>query len=90
MSTEALTPLLTVQDVADKLGVSTASVRRYIRNGDLAAVRLGGRAGASVRVPADALDEFVTDVSAPPPERSSVVRPGGGALRPNETSTEGD
>lgn len=36
------TPLLSIQAVADLLGVSTKTVRRLIAGGDLAAHRIGG------------------------------------------------
>ena len=51
---------MTVQDVADKFGVSTASVRRWIRLGRLGALRLGPEPGASLRVTEGALVAFLT------------------------------
>jgi excisionase family DNA binding protein len=47
--------LLTVAEVASTLRVEATTVYRYIRSGGLRGVRFGG----SVRVPIDALREFV-------------------------------
>ncbi len=49
MSEVADIRLLTVRETAARLGVSEDTVRRRIANGELPAVRLGGR-GSSVRV----------------------------------------
>jgi excisionase family DNA binding protein len=51
--------LLTVRDVADQLGVSAQTVRRWVREGDLEALKLGSRRGASVRIPPRAVDQFL-------------------------------
>lgn len=57
MSTNATTvpSLLTPNETAATLRVSRSTVYRMIERGDLAAVRLGRRDGATLRVPADAL-----------------------------------
>lgn len=47
--------LLTVDDVAMRLSVSTKSVRRWIEAGELAAVRLG----RAVRIKEEAVADFV-------------------------------
>jgi len=39
--TDASDPLLTVDQVADHCNVSTRTVRRWIKDGDLASIRLG-------------------------------------------------
>lgn len=59
MSIQALNPLMTVQDVAEALGVSVPTVRRWIRDGELDAVRLGSRGRASVRVAPGAVLRFI-------------------------------
>lgn len=56
--------LFNLAQVAEQLGVSVSSVRRYIRDGDLPAVSLGYR---TLRVSAEALDEFVALRSAATP-----------------------
>lgn len=50
--------LLTVQEAAGELRVSTMTVRRHIASGRLRAVR----AGRAVRIERSALDAFVTPV----------------------------
>ena len=51
--------LLTVAEVAMELGCSAPTVRRWIHEGHLAALKLGpGRAGL-VRIPRSAIDELV-------------------------------
>ena len=50
--------LLTVKEVAARLGLHPMTVRRKIREGELRAMQLGGK-GSSVRVPADALDAWL-------------------------------
>ena len=47
-------PLLTVQEVADVFRVSDSTVRRWIDNEDLRAMKLG----RVVRVPAEEVDRF--------------------------------
>ena len=51
--------LLTVDEVAAQLGVNHDTVRRWIRNKELEAIDLGGRAG--YRIPQSALDRFIRD-----------------------------
>lgn len=47
--------LLTIQQVMEQLQVADETVYRYIRQGKLKAVRVGGL----WRIPSDALDEFL-------------------------------
>ena len=55
-----LEPLLSVQDVAQKLGVSERTVRRYLDRGWLAVVDLPTEGtGRTVRVRAEDLREFI-------------------------------
>lgn len=62
---------LTVEDVATQLGVSTETVRRYLRTNELTGFRLGGRK-AGWRIPESALNDFRAErLQAPkalPPE----------------------
>jgi len=51
--------LLTVEEVAEQLGVGIETVRRWIRSKDLQAIELGGRAG--YRIPESALDRFIRE-----------------------------
>ena len=57
MTTAALGPLLTVQEVAVELRVSRMSVYRWIHAGDLPAARVGA---SSIRVSRADLDAFIT------------------------------
>lgn len=50
--------LLTISQTADRLNVSTVTVRRLIRRGDLPAVQLGGK-GAAVRIDAAELERWL-------------------------------
>jgi excisionase family DNA binding protein len=50
-------------EVAERYCVSEGSVRRWVREGDLRAVRLGSSPRASIRVPETALAEFVREGS---------------------------
>lgn len=50
------TPLLSARDVADRLGVSTETVLRWTRRGELPAVRLPGGA---IRIDPDTLDAWL-------------------------------
>ena len=59
MSDQQVLPLLTIGEVADRLHVSRATVRRRINDRSLQAVRVGHRSGASIRVPADAVDALL-------------------------------
>jgi excisionase family DNA binding protein len=51
--------LLTVEEVAEQLGVNLDTVRRWIRNKELDAIDLGGRAG--YRVSESALERFINE-----------------------------
>jgi excisionase family DNA binding protein len=51
--------LLTVEEVAERLGVNQDTVRRWIRNKELEAIDLGGRAG--YRISEAALDRFIDE-----------------------------
>jgi excisionase family DNA binding protein len=51
-------PLLTVAEVATQLRIDPETVRRWLRTGKLAGVRVGG-ARAGWRIPASALARFV-------------------------------
>jgi len=60
--------LLTTADVAERLQVNEQTVRRWIRDGDLRAVRLGGNK-SGYRVLAADLGRFLADRwTVPPPE----------------------
>ncbi len=48
---------LTVAEVASRLQVSTETVRRWIRAGELPVLDLGGKAGYRIRE--DVLEEFI-------------------------------
>ena len=48
--------LVTLNDAADVLAVSTRTVRRYIADGQLEAVRLGRK---TLRIKADSIDRFI-------------------------------
>ncbi len=54
--TDSLRPLLKLQDVASKLGVSLRQVWRYINDGRLPVRRLSAR---TVRVRAEDLEAFI-------------------------------
>ncbi len=60
--------LLTVREAAKRLGVSTSTVKRRIRDGSLPAVRIGTRPGQSVRVDPAELDHWIH-------QRSSTTGP---------------
>lgn len=51
------------QDVADRLGVSIFTIRRYIQSGKLEAIKLDG----GYRVHRAALDAFLAERSTAPP-----------------------
>jgi excisionase family DNA binding protein len=57
-------PLLSLPEVAARLNVSEATVRRKIEAGDIPAVRLGTGPQAPVRVDPDELERWLF---APPP-----------------------
>jgi excisionase family DNA binding protein len=69
--------LLSVAEVAEIVGVTPQSVARWIRAGDLAAVRLGSGLAARLRVhPAD-LEGFVEPVGRRwPPRDWNSTHPG--------------
>lgn len=48
--------LVSLSDAADMLAVSTKTVRRYIADGHLDAVRLGRK---TIRIKVDSIDRFV-------------------------------
>jgi excisionase family DNA binding protein len=52
-----VTQLLTIHELADHLSVSTRTVDRYVRRGQIPFVRLPGR---SLRFRADAVEEWIT------------------------------
>jgi excisionase family DNA binding protein len=56
--------LLTVPEVAERVGLSERQVWRKIRAGVLPAVQLGGR-GSAVRVPADELEAWLRGPGGP-------------------------
>jgi excisionase family DNA binding protein len=51
--------LFTVEEVASRLGVHPETVRKWIKNGQLRATNLGGRAG--YRISKSALDQFLRE-----------------------------
>lgn len=51
--TSMTTHYVSISEAADRLSVSTKTIRRYIAKGELPAVRI---AGHLIRIPADALD----------------------------------
>lgn len=81
--------MMTTSDVADRCGVSTKTVRRWIHEGNLDAVKLPGN--GHYRVDPDALQAFLGDpasgsTSAQTSERSSrTQRPPGDQEAPSPT-----
>lgn len=74
------------QDVADRLGVSIFTIRRYIQAGKLEAVKLDG----GYRVSRTALDEFLARRSMPAvdaPARAEPPRPGAAATASAQPAT---
>jgi excisionase family DNA binding protein len=61
--TALMNDVLTVRDVACELGVTTATVRRWLVTGELDGVRLGGSCKARYRVTRHALEAFVRPVA---------------------------
>jgi excisionase family DNA binding protein len=49
--------LLTLDEVAERLGVNVETVRRWVRNGEIEVIDFGGRAG--YRVTEQALERFI-------------------------------
>jgi excisionase family DNA binding protein len=60
--------LLRISEAAERLNVSRASVYRWIEDGRLPAVQLGGR-GSPLRVPAAELEEWLALSHVTPAER---------------------
>jgi excisionase family DNA binding protein len=52
-------PLYTVEEVASRLAVHPETVRKWIKNGQLRATNLGGRAG--YRISRTALEQFLRE-----------------------------
>ena len=75
MKVTTTTELLTVQEAAAMLKVNPITVRRFIAQGRLAAVRVGRR----VRVSKEAVEQFVTPVR-PRPAKPAKRAPAGRAL----------
>lgn len=48
--------LVSINDTADALAVSTRTIRRYIADGQLEAVRLGGK---TLRIKIDSIERFI-------------------------------
>mgnify|MGYP006291000705 CR=1 FL=1 len=61
---------LTVEDAADVLGVSAETVRRYVRRGDLAAMRWGRR----IRITPEAIRAFQDARKVRPQRKGFDVR----------------
>jgi excisionase family DNA binding protein len=59
--------MLTVQEVAEQLNVHPDTVRQWVRNGELKAIDLGGRAG--FRISESALQKFIQDREIKPSGR---------------------
>lgn len=59
MNTEESKDFYSIQEVAEKLGLSVKSVRRYIAAGNLNSIKIGG----AYRIPSGALEEFINDGS---------------------------
>lgn len=60
MSTSAQAPaLLTIRETAALLRLSEKTVRRRIRTGEIAAVRLGDGSTAPLRIPRKGLEEWL-------------------------------
>lgn len=55
----AIGELLTLQEAARRLRVSTTTVRRKVRSGELPALRLGASERHPLRVDADALEQLL-------------------------------
>jgi excisionase family DNA binding protein len=59
--------LLTVQEVANRLSVHPDTVRQWIRNGEIGAIDLGGRAG--YRISEEDLERFIRERFRGPSDR---------------------
>ena len=55
--------LYTVEEVASRLSVHPETVRKWIKNGELRATNLGGRAG--YRIARSALEQFLREREEP-------------------------
>lgn len=70
--------LLTIEQVAERLGCSDAQVRILIRNGDLPYINIGaGNQRRCTRVASEALDAFIAGRQSerPQPRRASQPKP---------------
>ena len=65
--------LLTLSEVAAHLGVSRATVARYVSRGSLDAVRLGDADTSPIRVPGRALARFLAEAHERQVERRSAA-----------------
>lgn len=63
LAPEAETALLRVPEVAQRLGFSPEQVRRWVRSGDLPAVRNGDR--GVMRIPREAVESFYNRLNNP-------------------------
>tara|TARA_B100001758_G_C17814991_1_gene306371 strand:+ start:179 stop:418 length:240 start_codon:yes stop_codon:yes gene_type:complete len=54
-----MTQYLTIKEVAELLRVSDQTVRNYIKNGSLMAIKFGSSHRAPVRIHIDALNDFI-------------------------------
>jgi excisionase family DNA binding protein len=63
--------LLTIPEAAERLHLSTSTVRRRIWDGELPAVRLGAGPQAPVRIDPDELEAFVESHRAPPADEAA-------------------
>lgn len=53
-------PMLTVEQIAEQFGVDITTVRRWINDGLLPAVQLGGHSRGPIRVRPSALDQTLS------------------------------
>ncbi len=60
--------LLTVPEVANLLHVTPEAVRLHVRQGRLAAYRIGDGKRARIRIPSASLAEYLRETSRPPVE----------------------
>lgn len=60
--TSTTTHYVTITEAADRLAVSTKTIRRWIARGELPAVRI---AGHLIRIPADAFDALGRPLAVP-------------------------
>jgi len=65
-----MTNLLSVKQVAFILKVHPLSVRRYIKEKKLKAVKIGG----NVRIEENALQDFHKEITSPPPQNSRIFK----------------